>query len=64
MCGAASAVDVPLQEAEPRPRGRRISVPVPLTMPPGEYRLVLNVIDMASGSPISTRQSDGSLGRH
>ncbi len=58
---STSAVDVPLQEAEPRLRGRRLSVPVPLTMPPGEYRLVLNVIDVASGSPIHTRRSDGSL---
>ncbi len=59
---STGAIDVPLQEAEPRPRGRRLSVPVPLTMPPGEYQLVLNVIDMASGSPINTRHSDGSLG--
>ena len=61
-CGAQARVDVPLQEAEPRPRGRRINVPVPLTMPPGEYQLVLNVIDTTSGSPIATRQGDGSLG--
>jgi hypothetical protein len=31
-------------------------------MPPGEYRLVLNVIDTASGSPITTRRADGSIG--
>jgi hypothetical protein len=59
---SANAVDVPLQEAEPRPRGRRLSVPVPLTMPPGEYRLILNVTDLASGSPRNTRRSDGALG--
>jgi 4-amino-4-deoxy-L-arabinose transferase-like glycosyltransferase len=59
---SANATDIPLQEAETRPRGRRINVPVPLTMPPGEYRLILNVIDTASGSPSSTRKSDGSLG--
>ncbi len=59
---SASAIDVPLQEAEPRPRGRRLNVPVPLTMPPGDYRLVLNVIDTTSGSPIMTRASDGSGG--
>jgi 4-amino-4-deoxy-L-arabinose transferase-like glycosyltransferase len=40
----------------------RINVPVPLTIPPGRYQLVLNVIDVASGGPISTRGSDGSLG--
>jgi hypothetical protein len=59
---STSAVDIPLQEAEPRPRGRRISVPVPLTIPPGDYQLILNVIDTASGNPISTRQSDGASG--
>jgi hypothetical protein len=59
---SAGAIDVPLQEAEPRPRGRHLNVPVPLTMPPGEYRLVLNVIDTATGSPIVTRASDGSRG--
>ena len=59
---SANAIDVPLQEAEPRPRGRRLNVPVPLTMPPGEYHLILNVTDLASGSPIDTRKSDGSLG--
>lgn len=59
---SANAIDVPLQEAEARPRGRRLNVPVPLTMPPGEYQLVLNVIDMASGSPLSTRRSAGSIG--
>jgi 4-amino-4-deoxy-L-arabinose transferase-like glycosyltransferase len=59
---SANAIDVPLQEAEARPRGRRINVPVPLTMPPGEYRLIMNVIDTASGSPISTRSADGSIG--
>jgi 4-amino-4-deoxy-L-arabinose transferase-like glycosyltransferase len=58
---SANAIDVPLQEAEARPRGRRMNVPVPLTMPPGEYQLILNVIDTASGSPISTRQGDGSI---
>ncbi len=42
-------------------RTRRIDVPVPLTLPPGEYPLVLNVIDVASGGPLSTRRSDGSL---
>jgi 4-amino-4-deoxy-L-arabinose transferase-like glycosyltransferase len=59
---SASAVDVPLQEAEPRPRGRRINVPVPLTVPPGEYHLVLNVTDTASGNPLAARKGDGSLG--
>jgi hypothetical protein len=59
---STGAVEVPLQEAEPRPRGRRLSVPVPLTMPPGEYRLVMNVIDTTSGTPIATRSSDGSPG--
>jgi hypothetical protein len=59
---SASAVEVPLQEAAPRPRGRRLSVPVPLTMPPGAYRLVMNVTDTSNGSPINTRKSDGSLG--
>jgi len=43
-------------------RTRRISVPVPLTMPPGEYQLILNVIDVASGGPLSTRRPDGLLG--
>jgi len=43
-------------------RPRRISVPVPLTMPPGEYQLVLNVIDVASGGPLSTRRPNGQLG--
>jgi hypothetical protein len=42
-------------------RTRRIDVPVPLTMPPGDYPLVLNVIDVASGGPLSTRRTDGSL---
>lgn len=59
---SASAIEVPLQEVEPRPRGRRLNVPVPLTMPPGDYHLVLNVIDTATGSPIVTRGSDGSRG--
>ncbi len=58
---STNATDVPLQEAEARPRDRRINVPVPLTMPPGEYQLILNVIDTAGGSPISTRQADGSI---
>ena len=61
---SANAIDVPLQEAEARPRGRRINVPVPLTMPPGEYQLILNVIDTASGSPISTRPDDRIDQRH
>ncbi len=59
---STNAVDVPLQEAEPRPRERHLSVPVPLTMPPGDYQLVLNVIDTATGSPIHTRRADGSIG--
>ena len=59
---STNAIDVPLQEAETRPRGRRLSVPVPLTMPPGVYQLILNVIDTTSGSPIPTRRSDGSFG--
>lgn len=45
-----------------RTRPRRVSVPVPLTIPPGEYQLVLNVIDVASGGPLSTRRADGALG--
>jgi 4-amino-4-deoxy-L-arabinose transferase-like glycosyltransferase len=59
---STGAADVPLQEAEPRPRGRRLSVPVPLTIPPGDYRLVLTVVDVNSGSPITARSSDGSSG--
>jgi len=59
---SANAIDVPLQEVEARPRGRRLNVPVPLTMPPGKYQLTLNVIDMVSGSPLSTRRSNGSSG--
>jgi 4-amino-4-deoxy-L-arabinose transferase-like glycosyltransferase len=43
-------------------RARRIGVPVPLTMPPGEYQLVLNVIDVASGNPLITRKADGTQG--
>jgi hypothetical protein len=53
---------VPQLNEDNTARTRRINVPVPLTMPPGEYRLMLNVIDVASGSPISTRRADGSIG--
>jgi 4-amino-4-deoxy-L-arabinose transferase-like glycosyltransferase len=56
-----SAGDAPVPLGDTA-RTRRISVPVPLTIPPGEYQLVLNVIDVASGGPLSTRKSDGSLG--
>jgi hypothetical protein len=53
---------VPLLNDDDTTRTRRIDVPVPLTIPPGKYRLVLNVIDVASGGPIGTRRSDGSFG--
>jgi 4-amino-4-deoxy-L-arabinose transferase-like glycosyltransferase len=56
-----SAGDAPVPLGDTT-RTRRISVPVPLTIPPGEYQLVLNVIDVASGSPLSTRRADGLLG--
>jgi 4-amino-4-deoxy-L-arabinose transferase-like glycosyltransferase len=55
---SSGAALVPVGDAA---RTRRIDVPVPVTMPPGEYPLVLNVIDVTSGSPLSTRRSDGSL---
>lgn len=53
---------IPMMLGDNATRTRRLTVPVPLTIPPGEYRLVLNVIDVASGGPISTRRSDGSIG--
>ena len=53
---------VPVQQEMNVLRTRRINVPVPLTTPPGEYRLILNVIDVASGSPLSTWHDDGTQG--
>ncbi len=53
---------VPLLNGDNTALTRRINVPVPLTIPPGEYRLKLNVIDVASGSPLTTWRSDGSHG--
>ncbi len=41
---------------------RRILVATPLTIPPGQYRLTLNVTDVDSGNPIDSRRPDGSFG--
>lgn len=53
---------IPLTNDDNTPRPRRINVPAPLTMPPGQYQLVLTVIDTATGSPINARKRDGSIG--
>ena len=53
---------VPLLQEDQAPRSRRIGVPAPLTIPPGDYRLMMNVIDLQSGRPLQTRRSDGALG--
>jgi hypothetical protein len=42
----------------------RILAPTPLTIPPGRYRLTLNVTDVNSGMPISIHRPDGSFGGH
>jgi hypothetical protein len=40
------------------PRTMRLGVPVPLVMPPGEYRLVMNVIDLDNGHALPIRAND------
>lgn len=61
--GMSGAPAIPMCPSPRKPtsrRQRRFTLPVPLTIPPGEYQLLLNVIDVASGSPLRI----GRGGRH
>jgi hypothetical protein len=37
---------------------KRIGVPAPLVMPPGDYELIMNAVDLDSGSPLPIRAGD------
>lgn len=49
---SSSGTNVPIATQANISRQRRFTLPVPLTIPPGEYQLLLNVIDVAGGSPL------------
>jgi hypothetical protein len=51
-----SDINVPIAAQANVSRQRRFALPVPLTIPPGEYQLLLNVVDVASGSPLVSQQ--------
>jgi len=55
--------NVPIGALPGSSRQRRFTVPVPLTIPPGDYRLVLNVIDVASGTSLLAQAAGRMLGR-
>lgn len=44
--------NVPIADQANISRQRRFTLPVPITIPPGEYQLLLNVIDVASSGPL------------
>ena len=55
---STAGTNVPMAEQAGITRQRRFTLPVPLTIPPGEYQLVLNVIDTANGNLLHARATD------
>ncbi len=52
---STSDTNVPIAEQIGLARQRRFTLPVPPTTPPGEYRVTLNVVDVASGQLLHVR---------
>lgn len=52
---STSDTNVPIAEQIGLARQRRFTLPVPPTTPPGEYRVTLNVVDVASGQLLPVR---------
>jgi 4-amino-4-deoxy-L-arabinose transferase-like glycosyltransferase len=52
---STSDTNVPIAEQAGISRQRRFTLPVPPTTPPGEYRVTLNVVDVASGRLLHVR---------